>query len=113
MAVIQMGYNWKIDKTQKLAVDVSVAGKIYADTIQHKPVRYEVKLVPVTMQRVIIAMYEICCLKGGADSSNKSKNGQSGLNNNNVLRESKYVPGSRPQWNAGGSHYPNLYKALL
>ena len=30
-----------------------------------------------------------------------------------MLRESKYGPGSGPQWKAGGSCYPNLCKALL
>ena len=30
-----------------------------------------------------------------------------------VLGESKYGPGSGPQWKAGRSRYPNLYKALL
>ena len=29
------------------------------------------------------------------------------------MGESKYGPGSGPQWNAGGTRYPNLYKALL
>ena len=33
MAVIQAGYNCKIDKIQKIAV-INAAGKIYADTIQ-------------------------------------------------------------------------------
>ena len=30
-----------------------------------------------------------------------------------VLGDSKYRPGSGPQWKAGGNRYPNLYKALL
>ena len=30
-----------------------------------------------------------------------------------VLGEEKYGPGSEPQWKAGGTRYPNLYKALL
>ena len=30
-----------------------------------------------------------------------------------LLGESKYGPGSGPQWKAGGSRYPNLYTALL
>ena len=48
MTVIQAGYNCKIDKSQKIAVVVSAAGKIYADTIQQETVRCEVKSVPVT-----------------------------------------------------------------
>ena len=30
-----------------------------------------------------------------------------------MLGESKYGPGSGPQWKAGETRYPNLYKALL
>ena len=30
-----------------------------------------------------------------------------------LLGEEKYGPGSEPQWKAGGTRYPNLYKALL
>ena len=30
-----------------------------------------------------------------------------------LLGESKYGPGSGPQWKTGGSRYPNLYKAFL
>ena len=30
-----------------------------------------------------------------------------------LLGESKYGPGSGPKWKAGGTQYPNLYKALL
>ena len=30
-----------------------------------------------------------------------------------VLGEEKYGPGSEPQWKAGGTRYPDLYKALL
>ena len=30
-----------------------------------------------------------------------------------MLGESKYGPGSGPQWKVGGTRYPNLYKALL
>ena len=68
MAVIQAGYNCKIDKTQKIAVVVSATGKIYADTIQLETVQCEVQLVPVTTRRFIKAMHENCRLKGGGDT---------------------------------------------
>ena len=78
MAVIQAGYNCKINETQQIAVVVSAAGKIYADTIQHKTVQCEVQSVPVTTQRLIKAMHENYCLKGGGDSDHNYKNGQNG-----------------------------------
>ena len=46
MAVIQAGYNCKVDKTQKIAVVVRAAGRIYADMIQQETVCCEVQLVP-------------------------------------------------------------------
>ena len=78
MAVIQAGYNCKIDETQKIAVVVSAAGKIYIDTIQQVSVRFEVQSVPVTAQRLIKVMYESYRLKGEGDSDDNYKNGQNG-----------------------------------
>ena len=40
-------------------------------------------------------------------------NGRPFIKNTSVLGEEKYGPGSEPQWKAGGTRYPNLYKALL
>ena len=68
MAVIQAGYNCKIDETQKIAVVVSAAGKIYADTIQQETVRCEVQLVPVTAQRFIKAMKTIISKEEGTQA---------------------------------------------
>ena len=67
MAMIQAGYNCKLDKTQNIAVVVSAAGKIYTDTIQQETVCCEVNSVPVTTGRLIKAMHENYRLKRGAD----------------------------------------------
>ena len=78
MAVIQAGYNCKIDKTQKIAVVVNAAEKIYADMFQQETLRCEVWLVPVTVQRLINSMNKNYRLKGGGNSGNNYKNGQDG-----------------------------------
>jgi hypothetical protein len=60
--VIQARYNWEIEESQKIAVVVSIAGKNYADIIQHKTMGYEVKSIPVAVWWLIKAMHEIYCL---------------------------------------------------
>ena len=82
MAVIEAGYNCKIDETQKITVVISAAGKIYADTTQQETVCCEVKLVPMTVQKFIKAMHKNYCLERGADLGDKSKNGRNGDNDN-------------------------------
>ena len=57
MAVIQAGYNCKINKIQMIAVVVSAVRKIYADMIQQETVRCEVQSVPVTTRRLIKAIH--------------------------------------------------------
>ena len=49
----------------------------------------------------------------GDDSKSVSPRSEATAKQKSVLRESKYGPGSGPQWKAGGSRYPDLYKVLL
>ena len=92
MVVIKAEYNCKIDKIQKITVVVSAAGKIYTDTIQQETVRCEIQSVPVTARRLIKAMHENYCFKGGGNSEDNYKNSRNG--NNNVDRHNAALIGA-------------------
>ena len=48
--------------------------------------------------------------KGGKSISPRSKASEK---RRSMLGEPKYGPGSEPQWKAGRTRYPDLYKTLL
>ena len=49
----------------------------------------------------------------GSDAKSISPRTRATAKRRSMLGEEKYGPGSEPQWKAGGTRYPNLYKALL